>query len=60
MEDVDRDSWQKAMESEIESMYTNQVWNHVDPSEGINQYVVNRSIRGKNELTGKWRLSKLD
>ena len=30
MEDADRDSWQKAMESEIKSMYTNQIWNLVD------------------------------
>ena len=35
MEGVDRDSWQKAMESEIQSIYTNQVWNLVDPPEGI-------------------------
>ena len=35
MEDADRDSRQKAMESEIESMYTNQVWNLVDPPEGL-------------------------
>ena len=36
MEDADVDSWQKAMESEIESMYTNQAWNLVDPPERIN------------------------
>ena len=36
MEDADRDSWQKAIEYEIQSMYTNQVCNLVDPPEGIN------------------------
>ena len=35
MEDANKESWLKVMESEIESMYTNQVWNLVDPPEGI-------------------------
>ena len=29
------DQWLKAMESEMDSMYTNQVWTLVDPPEGI-------------------------
>ena len=48
------------MESELESMYINQVWNHADPLKGIKPMGCNESIRGKEELMGKWRLSKLD
>ena len=32
----DSDKWQVAMESEIDSMYINQVWTLVDAPEGIN------------------------
>ena len=32
----DSDKWQEAMESEIDSMYVNQVWSLVDASEGVN------------------------
>ena len=31
----DSDKWQGAMKAEIESMYDNQVWNLIDPPEGI-------------------------
>ncbi|KAL8116714.1 hypothetical protein AgCh_023023 [Apium graveolens] len=34
-QDKDADLWQKAMESEIESMYSNQVWELVEPPKGI-------------------------
>ena len=32
----DSDKWQEAMESEIDSMYVNQVWSLVDAPEGVN------------------------
>ena len=32
----DSDRWQEAMESEIDSMYVNQVWSLVDAPEGVN------------------------
>ena len=32
----DSDRWLQAMESEIDSMYVNQVWNLVDAPEGVN------------------------
>ena len=35
VQDKDADLWQKAMESEIESMYSNQVWELVEPPKGI-------------------------
>ena len=31
----DSEKWQVAMKSEIESMYENQVWNLVDPPDGV-------------------------
>ncbi|RVW44912.1 Retrovirus-related Pol polyprotein from transposon TNT 1-94 [Vitis vinifera] len=35
MDDVDREKWQEAMKLEIESMYSNSVWELVDLPEGI-------------------------
>lgn len=35
MSDIDSRKWQEAMKSEMDSMYTNQVWTLVDPPEGI-------------------------
>ena len=35
MVDPDSVKWQEAMESEIESMRENQVWNLIDPPEGV-------------------------
>ena len=35
IKDVDVSHWQKAMKSEIESMYSNQVWTLVNLSDGI-------------------------
>ena len=35
MEDVDSRHWQKAMQSEIESMFDNKVWSLVDLPKGI-------------------------
>ena len=31
----DSDKWQEAMRSEMKSMYSNKVWNLVDPPQGI-------------------------
>src|SRR5262249_47187394 len=33
--DIDSERWLQAMKSEMDSMYFNQVWNLVDPFEGI-------------------------
>ena len=33
--DIDSKKWFEAMKSEMDFMYTNQVWTLVDPSEGI-------------------------
>ena len=34
-QDTDATLWQKIMNTEIESMYSNQVWSLVDPSDGV-------------------------
>ena len=36
VESIDSDKWLNAMKSEMDSMYSNQVWTLVDPPEGIN------------------------
>ena len=36
IQSIDSDKWQEAMESEIDSMYVNQVWSLVDAPEGVN------------------------
>ena len=33
--DIDSEKWLEAMQSEIDSMHSNQVWTLVDPPEGI-------------------------
>ena len=35
MSDIDSEKWLSAMKSEIDSMYSNQIWTLVDPPEGI-------------------------
>ena len=35
MDDLDKDKWLKAMELEMESMYSNSIWDLVDPPEGV-------------------------
>ena len=46
MTDKDVKNWKRAMESEMDSMYANQVWTLVDKLEGIMRY-------------GKWMLKQL-
>ena len=41
----DSEKWLEAMRSEMESMYTNQVWTLVDPPEGVNPLGVSGSLR---------------
>jgi len=35
MSDIDSKKWQEAMQLEMESMHSNQVWTLADPPEGI-------------------------
>ena len=56
----DSGKWQVAMKSEIESMYENQVWNLVDPPDGVRPSNVNGSIRRRHTLTVILLSIKLD
>ena len=61
MSDIDSKKWHQAMESEMDSMYTNQVWTLVDPPPGIrpigNKWVFKRKIGSDGKIeTYKARL----
>ena len=61
LKDKDAELWQKAMKSEIQSMYSNQVWDLMEPPKGIKPigckwiYKKKRGVDGKVE-TFKARL----
>jgi hypothetical protein len=47
--DVDKDHWVKAMESELESMYSNKVWTLLKVPNVIKLLVVNGFTRERRE-----------
>ena len=47
MNDIDAHHWVKAMKSELDSMYSNQVWDLVKAPNGINLLVANGFTRGR-------------
>ena len=47
MNDIDTYHWVKAMKSELDSMYSNQVWDLVKPPNGLNMLVANGFTRGR-------------
>ena len=47
MNDIDAHHWAKAMKSELDSMYSNQVWDLVKAPNSINLLVANGFTRGK-------------
>ena len=53
MKDANRDNWRNAIESEIKSMYTNQVWNLVDPLGGIKPIGCKWVYKRKRGVDGK-------
>ncbi|RVW21514.1 Retrovirus-related Pol polyprotein from transposon TNT 1-94 [Vitis vinifera] len=53
MDDVDREKWQEAMKLEIESMYSNSVWELVDLAEGIKPIDCKWIYKRKREPNGK-------
>ena len=53
MNDKDVEHWTKAMESEMDSMYTNQVWNLVDKPEGIKP-IYRLQMDLQNEIRTNW------
>ena len=48
----DSEKWLNAMRSEMESMYTNQVWNLVDPPKGINPIGCKWVFKRKTDMDG--------
>ena len=46
------DQWLKAMKSEMDSMYTNQVWTLVDPPEGIKPIGCKWIFKKKTDMEG--------
>ena len=56
MADSDSSYWVKAMEIEMESMHSNQVWELVEPPPILNLLAVSGSIRGKEDRMGRWKL----
>ena len=46
------DRWLKAMKSEMDSMYTNQVWTLVDPPEGIKPIGCKWIFKKKTDIEG--------
>ena len=60
MDDPDKDKWLTTMEQEMESMYSNYVWELIDLPESVSPLAANGSIRKREVWMGKWRLSKHD
>ena len=58
MMDSDKENWHEAMNKEMESMYSNFVWELVVKDSG--QLEINGSIRGKRDLMEKSKSIRLD
>lgn len=52
MLDPDSDKWLEAMKSEIQSMYDNQVWNLVDPPDGVKTIGCKWVFKKKTDMDG--------
>jgi hypothetical protein len=53
MEDVDFESWKSAMNSEMESMYSNKVWDLVDAPNGVKHIGYKWVYKRKRGIDGK-------
>ena len=54
MDDVDQEKWQEAMKNEMESMYSNSVWELIDLYHKVlTLLVVNGSITEREDLMEK-------
>ena len=64
MDDPDKDKWLTAMEQEIESMYSNYVWELIDLPESVRPigckwiYKKKEGVDGKVETFNAWLVSK--
>ena len=53
MDDSDKDKWQDAMNQEMESMYSNSVWELVDPPEDVRPIGCKWIFKSKRGIDGK-------
>ena len=53
MDDFDKDKWQDAMDQEMESMYSNYVWELVDPLEDVRPIGCKWIFKRKRGIDGK-------
>ena len=58
MVDPDSMKWQEAMKSKIESMKENQVWNSIDPPDGVRTIECKWIYKKKKDIDGN--VHKLD
>ena len=58
MVDPDSVKWQEAMESEIESMRENQVWNLIDPPDGVKTIECKWIYEKKKDMDGNVHIHK--
>jgi len=54
----DSEKWLRTMKSEIESMHDNQVWNLVDPIEGIRPVECKWGFKKKLDMDGNIHIHK--
>ena len=52
IQDIDSSLWQEAMKSEMDSMYTNQVWTLVDAPEGVKPIGCKWVFKKKTDMDG--------
>ena len=53
MDDSDKDKWQDAMNQEMESMYSNSIWELVDPPEDVKPIGCKWIFKRKRGIDGK-------
>ena len=58
MVDPDSVKWQETMESEIESMRENQVWNLIDPPDGVKTIECKWIYKNKKDVDGNVHIYK--
>ena len=58
IDDVDIDLWQKVIESILESMYSNKIWDLIDPPGGVKPFRCKLVYKRKREIDGKVKTFK--
>jgi hypothetical protein len=58
MMDLDFEKWQSAMRSKIDSMGDNQVWNFVDPSDGVKAIECKWICKKKKDMDANFHIYK--